>query len=168
MKIELLVPRNKNLYLAIQTTYSMSEFEIVCRSNKAVTMLNLNTELFETIKSSFSQTYELNLPFTGELRIFVVPCGGIQKLEISSEESLTNLMNPDVFVSRLTNGVIVGVVNNAKNQYFVTVYSENLLEQGSSYMIVSFLNGYGKYLEVVAGNDGKISFEVKNEAVFIS
>ena len=173
LSIYLESPKYMNLYISIQgNNKNTAEFSLSCTNTDLITELKINTELYEKIEyPRITQIYKIMLVEKGELRVYITPCDGMQKIEMYSSEKPENLESPDVIISKLGNGRIVAIVNNAENEYYInisTVESSNLFN-GSCYEIIAFFfSRNDKYIEILSGNNGKLDAQVDEKSVIVS
>ena len=165
LSIYLESPKYMNLYMSIEgDNKNTAEFGLSCTNTDLITELKINTELYEKIEyPSVARIYKIALVGKGELRVYVTPCEGIQNIEIFSDKNPENIQFPDIIISKLVNGKIVAVINNAENIYYINIstveYSQ--IYNRSCYEIIAFFSIKEEYCEIMPGNNGKI--DVNNE-----
>ncbi|OMJ88503.1 hypothetical protein SteCoe_9537 [Stentor coeruleus] len=117
------------LDLGIYSYQSLSEdyigkFQISCSSSTQTTILRVGAMHIEMLdKDVIQRRYEMVTPSKGTLDAYVIPCIGDFKLEISSNWTLVMQETSDVAVSRMTDGIISGTINNADGRYYISVSS---------------------------------------------
>ena len=144
----------------------MGNFEFYCTTSMHSTILRVGDVQYDVFDNQFKKrSYEINVNEKGKLELFAIPCGGKIKLEVSSNWTLANEDIPDVEVTRMTDGRIIGSINHAKGKYFVTVSSlmNSQLFNGSSYQLTSRFTKQGDPTQplISPGNEGILSWERK-------
>jgi hypothetical protein len=131
-------------------------------------ILRVGQDTYDVFRNSAnSKKYELNVNEKGTLEVFVVPCAGRVKMEISSNYTIVNQDLPDVEVMSLVEGKLIGTINNAYGKYFVTVraISDDSWASEVSYQLTSRFTLKGKRPTTlyVPGNNGFIQWERKGK-----
>ena len=166
-----LLEKQNKLYLAVSGNKVFGNFQLQCTGVEDTTILKFNKDTYEKLLSPIQKrVYEINVEEKGFLSVFVVPCEGFQKLEISSNWTISNMQTPDISVTRLTDGKLIANLNNAKGRYYVTVSTskKSTLFDGSSFELASFYSTKGKIPLIVPGNDGKLNLSNEKNGILIS
>ncbi|CAG9327906.1 unnamed protein product [Blepharisma stoltei] len=140
----------------------LGEFELVCSSSMEYLVLKEGDAVLGSFWNDIkSHRYEIIVNLKGKLEIFVKPCEGSVKLEISSNWTVLSQSEPDIEIARITDGKITGIINNAIGKYYITVSQLNstTTTEAASYQIYARLRkpGQPKEVNIVPGNDGIIS-----------
>ena len=95
----------------------------------------------------------------------MIPCTGEFQLNISSNWTVVTQDNPDVVVSRLTDGLLVGSINNAVGSFYASV---STLKPSSSHQIFQFYTVFTESKSIIPktfrpGNNGLLTWEDKEE-----
>jgi hypothetical protein len=142
----------------------MGEFEFQCSSSAQIATLKVGNIDYSLLKGGInSRRYELNVEEEGTLEVYVVPCAGRVKMEISSNYTIINQNLPDVEVVTLVEGKLSGTINKAKGKYFVTISTlkNSELFEGTSYQISTRFTPKGQRRPgmYVSGNEGFIEWK---------
>lgn len=160
---------NEAMYMAVVGyTESPGDFQLYCSGANDTTVLSFNRPVVEKLEFPIKKrTYEVNVEKKSELSVYVVPCAGMQKLEISSNWTVASMQGPDIVINRLTDGRMIGTLNNAFGRYYITVTTTDSSSyfQGSSYEILTYLTGNRENNVIVPGNDGEIIMSQHGENI---
>ncbi|OMJ79042.1 hypothetical protein SteCoe_21026 [Stentor coeruleus] len=162
------VDQNQNLFLKIhdyitQTTVA-GEFSIYCTNSFHPAILQSNRL---TIGSVNEQTkalrYEINILKPTNMNVYIIPCIGELKMEVSTNWTVIKEETPDLSVSKLIDGVLHAHIKQAIGKYYITV-SEFTNSTSASFQILADL----KQLErVYAGNNGFINWDQKGSNLYV-
>ena len=146
----------------------MGSFELQCSANSEMNILRVGQDTYDVFRNSArSKKYELNVNEKGTLEVFVVPCAGRVKMEISSNYTIVTQDLPDVEVMTLVEGKLIGTINNAYGKYFVTIraISGDSWASEVSYQLTSRFTPKGNRpaSQYVPGNNGFIQWERKGK-----
>ena len=153
------------LNLKVKSSSSVT-FQISCSASTQTMVVRLGSLHIEFIDSNVkSKQYELFVPKKGTLDVYVIPCTGEYQLNISSNWTVVNQDNPEVVVSRLTDGLLVGSINNAVGSFYASVTT---LKTSSSLQIFQFYTVFTEAKSVIPktfrpGNNGLLTWEGKEE-----
>lgn len=141
-------------------------FQIYCSGSAKTTVLRLGTLQIEMVdKDTSTKRYEVNLPNKGTLDAYVVPCFGDFKMQISSNWTVISQDNPDVVTTRLTDGMLMGSINNAAGNYYISITALHPTNRIQVYQFFSAF--YPAKAEIFKtfkpGNNGMITWENKKE-----
>jgi hypothetical protein len=148
------------------TASAHGSFQIYCSSSSQTTVLRIGRTNIEMLNSDVKQRrYEINTENKGKLNAYVIPCIGDFKLEISNNWNVLMQEMPDVSVTRLTDGIIVGSVNNANGRYFVSVSA--LKPDNTDILVYELIttftnNGDPEPKRLYPGNNGILSWLPKD------
>ncbi|OMJ77525.1 hypothetical protein SteCoe_22853 [Stentor coeruleus] len=163
------IEHNQRLYLAVkgkeQEAYN---FTLSCYGVDDVNVINHNQEYMERIELPLTKKiYEVNSQYKGTLTVYVIPCEGMQKLEVSSNWTLANMGIPDISVTRLTDWQLIATLNNAIGRYYITVTSvdDGNFYNASTYLLYSYFTSPNIHEHLYPGNDGKIDLKQENDGV---
>lgn len=143
IEINIEVERLLNAQFTLHSNSEFQEFELLCNNYKAVVALDLNTLLtgdFELQRTT--RMYKVNVKEKAELRVFLIPCEGLQSLELASESNIQNLNDPDIYITKPTDGKLIAVLNKAIGNYYITVRTYHSIYNISSYEISSMTSPY--------------------------
>jgi hypothetical protein len=143
--------------------HEFGEFELYCSSEDQFNILRVGYNDFEVLtKSNSTKRYEVHINEPGSLEVYVEPCVGKVSLGISSNFMPFN--DPDLVVSRITDGTLVATVPHASGQYYITVneLAPSTYFEGASYQLTTKLTQAGQTQQqsMVPGDNGQIQWEV--------
>mmetsp|Transcript_5874 Transcript_5874/g.5763 ORF Transcript_5874/g.5763 Transcript_5874/m.5763 type:complete len:692 (-) Transcript_5874:3-2078(-) len=145
------------------TKEESGDFEFYCSESIIPTMLAVGSEIYDSIDLGIlSKRYEVNLNELGRLEVFLIPCAEDLKLEISSNWTMASDEDPEIIVERKMDGKIIGMINNAKGRYFITVSAMNKnTDSTQNYQLSTVFTKQGQIApkHIVPGNNGLIKWE---------
>ena len=169
LDVNFTLARNQSLYLAVKgSTEALGYFQLHCTEFDDTIVLNFEKAIVERIYApATKKTYEITVENKGRLSVYVIPCSGMQKLEISSNWTLASELGPDISLNRLTDGRMIGILNNALGRYYITVTTtaSSKYFQGSSYEIVAYASVGSGIKTIVPGDDGEISLSREEDGI---
>ena len=136
--------------------------QITCSSSSMLTLIHLEDVNYVSINKEIqSKRYELVAPSKGKLTVFLIPCRGDFKLEISSLWNEFTQDSPDIVVSGMANGEMIGTVNNAEGSYFLTVSSKKQLTSELTFQLFVVFRKAGNTETIVEqpGQSGLIMWQ---------
>jgi hypothetical protein len=153
------------LNLAVKSN-SGGTFQIRCSDSTQIMIVRLGALHIEFLDNTVkTKQYELVVPKAGVLDVYVIPCTGEYQLNISSNWTIFSQNNPDVVVSRMVDGLLIGSINNAQGSYYASVTN---LKKSSEMQIFQFYTVFTEKKNTVPkvykpGNNGLLTWEVKEE-----
>ena len=141
-------------------------FQISCSASTQTMVARLGSLHIEFIDNNVkSKQYELFVPKKGTLDVYVIPCTGEYQLNISSNWTMITQDSPDVVVNRLTDGLLIGSINNAQGSYYASVTT---LKPSSTLQIFQFYTVFSESKTNIPkafrpGNNGLLTWEGKEE-----
>lgn len=156
-----------NIGLYSNETYTEDVlFQVHCSSSTQTTTLGLDWVYVELLDNNvLSKKYEISTPSKGTLSAYIVPCVGEFKLEISSNWTLVNNDNPDITTVNLVNGILMGSMNNANGNYYITVSNRKPTNKVQIYEIFSTFTPIGHIVpsQLKPGKNGLITWELEGD-----
>ena len=157
--------KKPQLNLNVQSNEPVT-FQISCSASTQTMVVRLGSLHIEFIDTNVkSKQYELFVPNKGTLDVYVIPCTGEYQLNISSNWTLITQDSPDVVVNRLTDGLLIGSINNAQGSFYASVTA---LQPSSKLNIFQFYTVFTESKKDIPkayrpGNNGLLTWEVKEE-----
>jgi hypothetical protein len=141
------------------------QFSLFCTKSFHPAFLPLNRLSLAVMEpGALPMRYELNIRSKTDLKVFVVPCEGDVKLEVSSKSTVISEKTPDLAISRLADGVMYGIVTGALGNYYLTVNNTDR-EERAAFQI--YADGEAKQ-RICPGNNGIVTVEKFKNGVNIN
>mmetsp|Transcript_16761 Transcript_16761/g.16657 ORF Transcript_16761/g.16657 Transcript_16761/m.16657 type:complete len:1644 (-) Transcript_16761:43-4974(-) len=148
----------------VHSEVDFGQFDLYCSASMEMVTLKVGTDRYDYLSSPITRKrFELTVNEKGKLDVYVIPCEGKLKLEISSNWTLISQEAPDVYVGSLTDGRIQGSINNALGTYYVTVSLVETLKNATFQMTTIFTKAGDQAPKNLApGHDGLLKWERKD------
>ena len=136
------------------------EFELEVSVSTEIIVVPLGETTYAIVNNKENKRYEFITSEKGELDIYVIPCIGEFKLEISSNWTLVTQDMPDIVVNRLTEGTLAGSIYNADGIYYATVSKYKDFETEGIFLLFNEFTRQGEKRKTLykPGNNGLIKW----------
>ena len=157
--MEFEVPGETILYLQVNSHHSQDmlrgEFSIYCTNSFHPAIIQTGRLTMGNFHgTSKGLRYEVKMLEMNDLNIYVIPCVGEVKLEISTNWTIIKEETPDLVIFRMSDGMLFASIKNAIGNYYITV-TEILDTKFALYQMLVDINGLEK---LYSGNDGSIEW----------
>ncbi|CAG9316916.1 unnamed protein product [Blepharisma stoltei] len=115
-------------------------FSFFCTSPYDILELSQNSQHIHRTESDFSPAnFYIHIPNLSILNIYIIPCLGDAKLQVSEIYNNFESSLPDLEVINFTSGMILGTIRSAKGGYFLRISSMSNGESshGNSFQIIT-------------------------------
>lgn len=148
----------------ITPTTVAGEFSIYCTNSFHPAILKSNRLTIGSVNDETKALrYEINILKPTNMNVYIIPCIGELKMEVSTNWTVIKEETPDLSVSKLIDGVLHAHIKEAIGKYYITI-SEFSNFNSASFQILADL----KELErVYAGNNGFINWDQKGPNLYV-